>query len=85
MLLAEDNTNRAINNLLVLSKQPLTQFIEQEREEEARLLAAANKYNEQLRKDDVLAAMQELLEQEAKRFIQLDEIRYETARNILEE
>lgn len=70
---------------MALNSEPLAQLLEQEMEEERKILAAANKYNENLRKNDVLQAMQELLEQETQRFRRFDEDRAETARSILEQ
>lgn len=74
----------AIKKLLELNREPLVQILEQEREAEARMLKEAEQHSIGLRKNDILAAMQELLEQETKRFKKLNEIRNETARNILE-
>ncbi|KAF5288237.1 hypothetical protein FQA39_LY04005 [Lamprigera yunnana] len=80
----EQNADFAIKQLLALDRAPLAQLIEQEREEEERILAAANQYNQQLRKDDVLQAMQELLDKETKKFIKYNENRSETTKSILE-
>ncbi|KAJ8934740.1 hypothetical protein NQ318_022812 [Aromia moschata] len=82
---AENNADISIKQLLTLSNEPLGQLLEQERLEEERLLAAVNRYNETLRKDDILAAMEDILEQEAKKFREFDECRIETSRSILEQ
>lgn len=81
----EENIEIAVKKLLALNSEPLAQLLEQEREEEQRLIAAAIKYNESLRKDDILFAMQDLLEQETKKFQQLNEDRAETAKSALEQ
>ncbi|KAK5642385.1 hypothetical protein RI129_008552 [Pyrocoelia pectoralis] len=81
----EHNADFAINQLLAFHKDPLTQLLEQEKIEEDRLLAAtANQYNQQLHKQDVLTAMQSLLEQETQKFTKYNESRFETTKSILE-
>lgn len=67
-----------------LNKEPLAQLLEQEKQEEERLMAAVNRYNETIHKDDVLAAMQDILEQETQKFKQFDKDRLETTQTILE-
>lgn len=64
--------------------QPLAQLIEQEKQEEERLIAAVNRYNETLHKDDILVAMEDILEQETQKFKQFDKTRIETTQTILE-
>lgn len=64
-------------------REPLTQLLEQERLEEEKLLAAAAKYSDNLRRNDVLEAMRTLLHEETSRFKLYDENREETARSIL--
>lgn len=82
----EHNADFAISQLLAVNKEPLTQLLEQERLEEERLLAAtANQYNEKLHKQDVLTAMQELLEQETLKFTKYNQSRFETAKSILQQ
>ncbi|KAF5273286.1 hypothetical protein FQR65_LT04708 [Abscondita terminalis] len=81
----EQNADFAIKQLLALNREPLTQLIQQEKMEEERILAAANQYNQKLRKEDVLLAMQELLDQESKKFATYNENRSETTRSILEQ
>lgn len=83
---AEQNADIAIKQLLDINNAPLTQLLEQEKQEENRLLTmATSKYNETLSKHSVLEDMQKLLEQETKRFQQFDEDRTQTARSILEQ
>lgn len=82
---AENNADIAIKQLLTLNAEPQTELLEQEKLEEERLLAAVNRYNETLRKDDILVAMQDILEQETAKFKQFDESRIETAQSILEQ
>ncbi|XP_050311720.1 E3 ubiquitin-protein ligase LRSAM1-like isoform X2 [Anthonomus grandis grandis] len=81
----ENSADLAINNLLMLNKEPTSQLLEKEREEEERLLEAVNRYNETLRKDDILAAMQDILKQETEAFNKFDRDRIETSRSILEQ
>jgi hypothetical protein len=81
---AEQRADGAIKQLLALNSEPLAQLLEQEREEEERLLAAADKYNKALRKDDILENMEDLLEQELIRFQQFHDSRVEASKNILE-
>lgn len=69
----------------MLNSQPLAQLLAHEAEEEQRLLAAANKYNENLRKDDILVAMQDLLENEYRKFREFDEDRVRNAENALKQ
>lgn len=82
---AENNADVAINYLLALNKEPMAQLLEKEMEEEQKLLAAVNRYNETLCKDDILAAMQDILRQETEMFNQFDKDRIETSRSILEQ
>ncbi|KAJ8919764.1 hypothetical protein NQ315_006293 [Exocentrus adspersus] len=83
---AENNADLAIKQLLSLSREPLAQLLEQEKQEEERLLAAVSRYNnETLRKDDILAAMQEILGQEAEKFKEFHESRLESSKTILEQ
>lgn len=84
LFLAENNAYIAIKQLLTLNKEPLAQLLEQEKQEEERLMSAVNRYNETVRKDDVLAAMQDILEQETQKFKQFDQNRIETTQTILE-
>lgn len=84
-ILVEHNADLAINKLLAENnKEPLTQLLEMEREEEERIINAANESSNQLRKDDILNAMQEMIEQESKSFGELLQIRSETTQHILE-
>ncbi|XP_015834275.2 E3 ubiquitin-protein ligase LRSAM1 isoform X2 [Tribolium castaneum] len=85
VLEAEQNSDRAIQQLLELNSEPLAQLLQQEKEEEERILAAANKYNSDLRKTDILSDMQVLLEQELTKFQQFHENRMEVSRGILEQ
>lgn len=48
-------------------------------------MAAIKRYNQTLRKDDILAAMQDILGQEAKKFKEFHENRIETSVTILEQ
>lgn len=70
--------------LLTLNNEPLAQLLEQEKLEEARLIAAANKYNESYRKENVLLAMQDLLDQELRIFNEYNEDRDSVAKSALE-
>lgn len=82
---AEQNADLAINQLLSLSQKPMEQLLHQEKLEEERLLSAVNRYNETLRKDDILNAMQDILTQETEKFQQLDRYRQETSKTILQQ
>lgn len=68
-----------------LNREPVSQLLQQEKEEEERILTAANKYNNALRKDDILTDMQILLQQELTKFQQLYKNRMEVSKNILEQ
>ncbi|CAG9763432.1 unnamed protein product [Ceutorhynchus assimilis] len=81
----EINADFAINNLLMLSKEPTQQLLDKEQEEEEKLLAAVNRYNETLHKSDILEAMQNILRQETEMFLKFDNDRIETSRSILEQ
>ncbi|VEN42043.1 unnamed protein product [Callosobruchus maculatus] len=81
----ENNTHMMVNNLLALDSQPLAQLIEQEQKETEKLLTIVNEYDESLRKDDILKAMQDILEQETARFKQVDEDRMVASKSILEQ
>ncbi|XP_044272440.1 E3 ubiquitin-protein ligase LRSAM1-like [Tribolium madens] len=85
VLEAEQNSDRAIQQLFELNNEPLAQLLQQEKEEEERLLAAADKYNNALRKNDILTDMQVLLEQELTKFQQFHQNRMEVSRGILEQ
>lgn len=62
----------------------MAQLLEQEKEDEERLLAAANKYTD-LRKTYILASMQELLQQEIENFEQYHQNREEVSKSVLEQ
>lgn len=47
-------------------------------------MAVVNRYNETIRKEDVLTAMQDILEQETQKFKQYDKNRVETTQTILD-
>ncbi|XP_056639062.1 E3 ubiquitin-protein ligase LRSAM1-like isoform X1 [Diorhabda sublineata] len=81
----EHNADIAIKELLALSNEPLGQLLEQEKLEEEKLLSAINRYNETLRKDDILAAMQDILAQETVMFQELHQNRLESSKSILEQ
>ncbi|XP_017780178.1 PREDICTED: E3 ubiquitin-protein ligase LRSAM1-like isoform X1 [Nicrophorus vespilloides] len=81
----EMNSDIAINNLLQMTKEPLGLLLEQERIEQEKLIEAANKYNDNLCKTEILDAMEEILKQETVKFMQFDEYRCETSRSILEQ
>ncbi|XP_018574898.1 E3 ubiquitin-protein ligase LRSAM1-like isoform X2 [Anoplophora glabripennis] len=82
---AENNADIVINQLLTLNNKPVEELLNQEKQDEERLLAAVNRYNEALRKDDILAAMQDILGQEAKKFKEFHENRIETSVTLLEQ
>ncbi|CAG9854751.1 unnamed protein product [Phyllotreta striolata] len=82
---AENTADIAIKQLLVISREPLGQLLEQERLEEEKLLSAINRYNETLRKEDILSAMQEILAQEALKFKEFDQNRMEVSKSIMEQ
>lgn len=63
----------------------MEQLLQQEKIEEERLLSAVNRYNETLRKDDILNAMRDILTQETKRFNQNNLHREENNKSILEQ
>ncbi|XP_072379383.1 E3 ubiquitin-protein ligase LRSAM1-like isoform X1 [Diabrotica undecimpunctata] len=81
----EQNADIAIQELLALNNEPLSQLLEQEKLEEEKLLSAINRYNEALRKDDILAAMQDILAQETVKFKEFHKSRLETSKSILEQ
>ncbi|XP_023020535.2 E3 ubiquitin-protein ligase LRSAM1 [Leptinotarsa decemlineata] len=81
---AENNADLAISQLLSLNNEPSGQILEQEKLEEERMLAAINRYNETLRKEDILEAMEDILAQETMKFKEFDQSRIESSRSILE-
>lgn len=83
-IVVEQNADIAVNKLLKQNKEPLAQLLELEKLEEERIINAATECASQLRKHDILNAMQDLIEQETKSFYELSQIRSETAQNILE-
>ncbi|CAH1101966.1 unnamed protein product [Psylliodes chrysocephalus] len=82
---AENTADIAIKELLVLNNEPLGQLLEQEKLEEEKLLSAINRYNEDLRKDDILGAMQDILAQETAKFKEFHQNRLEISKSILEQ
>lgn len=80
----EQNADVAINKLLKQNKEPLTQLLELEKLEDERIFNAAIESSNQLRKGDILNAMQEMIEQETKSFNELSQIRSEATHNILD-
>nr|CAI5838672.1 unnamed protein product [Callosobruchus analis] len=81
----ENNAHVMINKLLTLDSKPLAQLIEQEQKEAEKLLTMIIESDESLRKEDILKAMQDILEQETARFKQVDEDRMITSKSILEQ
>ncbi|XP_066256421.1 E3 ubiquitin-protein ligase LRSAM1-like isoform X2 [Euwallacea similis] len=81
---AENYACTSINNLLKLSKEPVWQLLEKEEEEKKKLLSAVDKYNADLHKTDILAAMQDILKQETELFNKYNKNKTETSRSILE-
>lgn len=69
----------------MLNNEPLGQLLEQEKLEEEKLLSAINRYNEDLRKDDILGAMQDILAQETAKFKEFHQNRLEISKSILEQ
>ncbi|KAG5896388.1 hypothetical protein JTB14_009593 [Gonioctena quinquepunctata] len=82
---AENNADLAISHLLSSINEPLGQLLEQEKLEEERMLAAINRYNDTLRKEDVLLAMENILAQETVKFREFDQSRIDSSRSILEQ
>lgn len=78
----EINSDLAITQLLNLNKETFTHFAEQQQIEDERLLLLTTN-NEDLRRNDVLEAMQQMLEKEAANFKQYDKNREETTRSVL--
>lgn len=62
----------------------MLKLLEREKDEEAMLIEAANKYNEDIRKNDILEAMQKIIEEETAQFKEFDKYRLETTNSILE-
>nr|CAH7727914.1 unnamed protein product [Callosobruchus chinensis] len=81
----ENNAHMMINKLLTLDSKPLAQLIEQEQKEAEKLFAMVNEYDESLRKEDILKAMQDILEQETAKFKKVDEDRMVSSKSILEQ
>ncbi|KAL1517852.1 hypothetical protein ABEB36_001560 [Hypothenemus hampei] len=82
---AENNADIAINNLLNLSKEPVSQLLEKEKEEETKLISALKRYNDKLKKDDILVAMENILKQEAEVFNKFHRDKTDSSRNIIEQ
>ncbi|XP_066147793.1 E3 ubiquitin-protein ligase LRSAM1-like isoform X2 [Euwallacea fornicatus] len=81
---AENYNSTSINKLLKLGKEPVWQLLEKEEEEKRKLLSAVDKYNADLHKADILAAMQDILKQETELFNKYNKDKTETSRSILE-
>ncbi|XP_022908805.1 E3 ubiquitin-protein ligase LRSAM1-like isoform X2 [Onthophagus taurus] len=82
----EENADVAINKLLTSNREPLAYLIEQEQVFEEKMLQAALESNSQLLcKQDILSAMQELIEYETAKFQEFSSNKNEITRSILEE
>lgn len=81
----EYRADMAIKQLLIINNEPLLQLLEQEKEEEAKLIEAANKYNEAFKKSDILEAMKNIIAEEAEQFKEFDKCRLEATNSILEQ
>ncbi|XP_025836993.1 E3 ubiquitin-protein ligase LRSAM1 isoform X2 [Agrilus planipennis] len=79
----EDKANVAVNQLLLLNRQPLTKLLEQEKLEEQRLMEVAGKQYDNLEKIKILADMEEVLYQESEKFKKFGEFRIQMAKNVL--
>lgn len=84
LIQVEQNIHKSINHLLTINQEPLTHILEIEKEDEERLLTAANAYNENLRKNDILSAMQEILQQESLQFQKIFTEKNAVSKSILE-
>ncbi|CAH1183755.1 unnamed protein product [Phaedon cochleariae] len=82
---AENNADILIIYLLAQSNEPPGQLLEQEKQEEERLLTAMNRYNGTLRKDDILKAMEDILTQETQKFKEFDQSRIQASRSFVEQ
>lgn len=83
MVLDEKQSYLAINQLLNLNKHYLSQLAEKEQQEREYLLSWNLQEKEDLRRNEILNAMQNILENETKRFKNYDQSREETTRTII--
>lgn len=83
---AENNANVAINSLLTLNREPAARLLEKEEEEKTKLMATVDKFNDKdLRKTDILVAMQDILKQESDLFNKYSSDKQNESRSILEQ
>lgn len=78
----EVKADLAITQLLNLNRETFKQFAQQQQIEDERLLLITTP-SEDLRRNDILEAMQAMLEKEAANFKQYDKNREETTRTVL--
>ncbi|XP_045461834.1 E3 ubiquitin-protein ligase LRSAM1-like isoform X1 [Harmonia axyridis] len=81
---AEQNAYMAIGQLLAINREPLTAIMEYEKQEEEKLLAAANAHNEDLKRTEIVEAMRILLEEEGIQFENIYQQRVEMSKSILQ-
>lgn len=74
----------AIGQLLAINREPLTAIMEYEKQEEEKLLAAANANNENLKRTEIVEAMRILLEEEGIQFENIYQQRVEMSKSILQ-
>lgn len=80
----EQTANELVNNLLALKNGPDPAFLEQEREEQKRLLEHLHIQQNDLRKQEILGAMTNLLENEINIIQNFHNQRDQSSRSILE-
>ncbi|XP_044748828.1 E3 ubiquitin-protein ligase LRSAM1-like isoform X2 [Coccinella septempunctata] len=81
---AEQNAYAAIEQLLAINREPLATLLDYEKQEEERLIDAANAHNENLKKHEILEAMRNILEQEGRQFENIYQQRVEMSKSILQ-
>lgn len=81
----ENKVNIAVQNLLTLNNTSLAALVAEEQLQEEAILTSVSKYNQTLRKSEILNAMEEILTLETEKFKEMDQSRQQNAQNILEQ
>lgn len=85
LLRAEENNNLIVTKLLTLKIGPDASFLEQERLDQEQLLQMVREQQENLRKQEILTAMTDLLKQETDKIQSFNDARNASSKNTLDQ
>lgn len=85
LLRAEENNNLIVSKLLTLKIGPDASFLEQERLDQEQLLQMVREQQENLRKQEILTAMTDLLKRETDKIQSFNDARNASSKNTLDQ